>query len=57
MVEKGELAQNDQFHLISTMFSMQPVYQNPLIATFELSSSASLNLGHSENGVLRNGLT
>ena len=29
---------------------------NPLIATFQLSSAASLNLGRSQNGVLGNGL-
>ena len=36
MVEKGEIAQN--------------VYQNSLIATFQLSSAASLNLGQFKNG-------
>ena len=40
-----------------TMFSMQPVSKNPLIATFQLSSAASLSLGWSQNSVLRNGLT
>ena len=34
------------------MFSMQSVSQNPLIATFQLSSEVSLNLGRSQNGVL-----
>ena len=38
------------------MFSMESVSQNPLIATFQLPSAASLNLGLSENGVLGNGL-
>ena len=38
------------------MFSMQSVYQNPLIAIFQLSSAASLNLRRSQNGVLGNGL-
>ena len=38
------------------MFSMQSVSQNPLIATFQLSSAASLNLGRSQNGVSGNGL-
>ena len=38
------------------MFSMQSVSQNPLIATFQLSSAASLNLGQSQNGVLGNGI-
>ena len=33
----------------SAMFSMQSVSQNPLIATFQLSSAASLNLGRSQN--------
>ena len=56
-MEKGEIAQNEQFYLFSTMFSMQSVSYNPLIATFLLSSAASLNLGRSRNGVLGNGLT
>ena len=34
---------------------MQSVSLNPLIATFQLSSAASLNLGRSQNGVLGNG--
>ena len=38
------------------MFSMESVSQSPLIATFQLPSAASLNLGLSENGVLGNGL-
>ena len=40
----------------STIFSMQSVSQNSLIATFQLSPAASLNLGQSQNGVLGNGL-
>ena len=40
----------------STIFSMQSVSQNPLIAKVQLSSAASLNLGLSQNGVLGNGL-
>ena len=36
------------------MFSMQSVFKNPLIATFQLSSAASLNLGWSQSGVLGN---
>ena len=40
----------------STMFFMQFVFQNPVKATFQFSSAASLNLGWSENGVLGNGL-
>ena len=39
------------------MFSMQYVSLNPLIATFQLLSAASLNLGWSQNGVLGNELT
>ena len=37
------------------MFSMQSVSRNPLIAIFQLSSAASLNLGRSQYGVLGNG--
>ena len=56
-MEKGEITQNEQFHLFPTIFSLQSVSLNPLVATFQLSSAASLNLGGSPNGVLRNGLT
>ena len=35
---------------------MQSVSKSMLIATFQLSSAASLNLGRSQNGVLGNGL-
>ena len=38
------------------LFSMETVSLNPLMATFQLSSAASLNLGWSQNGVLGNGL-
>ena len=38
------------------MFSMQSVSKNPLIATFQLSSAASLNMGQSQNVVSWNGL-
>ena len=55
-MEKGEIAQNEQFHIFFTMFSMQSVSKNPLIATYQFSSAASLNLGWFQNGVLRNGL-
>ena len=34
---------------------MQSVCLNPLIATFQMSSAASLNLGWSQNGGLGNG--
>ena len=37
------------------MFSMQ--FLNPLIATFHLSSAASLNFGRSQNGLLGSGLS
>ena len=36
---------------------MQSVSKNPLMATFQLSSAVSLNLGRSQNGVLGIGLT
>ena len=39
-----------------TMVSMQSVFLNPEIATFQLSSAASFNLGRSQNGVLGKGL-
>ena len=39
-----------------TFFSMFSI-QSPLIAKFQLSSAASLNLGWSQNGVLGNGLS
>ena len=55
-VEKGEIAQNEQFHLLPQCFSMQSVCQNPLMTKFQLSSVASLNLGRSQNGLLGNGL-
>ena len=60
-MEKGEIAQNEQFHLFpfSTMFSVQTVFLNPLIAIlakFQLAYAASLNLGRSQCGVLGNGL-
>ena len=38
------------------MFSMQYLSENPLVATFQLSSAASLNFGRSPNDVLGNGL-
>ena len=48
IVEKGEIDQNDQFHLFYTMLS---VSRNPFIATILLLSAAFLNLGRSQNGV------
>ena len=46
MVEKGEIAQNEQFHLfLQCFFDMQSVSKNDLIATFQFSSVAFLNLG------------
>ena len=44
-------------YILFKMFSMQSVSSNHLIATFQLSSAASLNSGWSQNGVLGNGLT
>ena len=56
IVGKGEIAHFEQFHPSSIMFSMQSVSTVPLIATSQLSSASSLNLGRSQNGVLGNGL-
>ena len=56
LCEKGDIAQIEQISPFSTMFSMQSVSWNHLIATSQLSSAASLNLGRSQNGVLGNGL-
>ena len=55
-MEKGEIAQNEQFHIFPQCFlcNLCNLY---LIATFQLSSAASSNLGQSQNGVLGNGLT
>ena len=53
---KGEVAQNEQFHPFPLCFSMQFVSFNPLIASFQLSSTASLNSGWSQNDVLGKGL-
>ena len=66
---KREITRYEQFLLLPIVFS-KVLYcrhiktrvcfgkgQNPLIATFQLSSAASLNLGWSQNGVLGNGLT
>ena len=52
-MEKGEIAQNEQFHLYPQCFLCN-LY--PLIATFQLSSAASLNLGRFQNGISENGL-
>ena len=38
------------------MFTMQSLSYNPVLATFQLSSAASLNLGQSQNEVLGIGL-
>ena len=56
-MEKGEIAQNEQFHPFPHFFSIQPVSLNPLIATFQLSSAASLSLGRSQNGLLGDSLS
>ena len=55
MVEKGEITRNEQFKPFSTMPSMQ--YVNSLVATFQLFSASSLNLGQSQNSILGNRLT
>ena len=51
------MAQMSNFTKSSTMYFVQFVSLNPLIATFHLSSAASLNLGQSQNDVLGNELT
>ena len=55
-MEKSETAQSEQFHFFPQCFCMQSVSYNPLIATWQLSFAASLNLAWSQNGVLGNGL-
>ena len=55
-MEKDEIVQNEQFSPFSAVFSMLSVSENPLIATFQLSSAATLNLGLIQNGVLGIGL-
>ena len=55
MVEKGEIAQNEQFHLFPHIFFaicvLDPFFFiNPFIGIFKLSSAASLNLGWSHKG-------
>ena len=44
------------FTFFHNVFLCNPYLKNPLIATFQLSSAAPLNLGWSQNGVLGNGL-
>ena len=65
MEKGGEIAQNEHFHLIPVKLlkmSNFTLFHNvfdaicPLIATFQLSSAASLNMGRSQNGVSGNGL-
>ena len=46
-------AQNEQFHLFQQCFLCNLYIE---LATFQLSSAASLNLGWSQNGVLGKGL-
>ena len=48
---KGEIVQNEQFHLFPQCFLCK-VYLK--ISTFQVPSAASLNLGQSQNGVLEN---
>ena len=56
-MEKGEIAQNEQFHLFLQCFLHNLYLKNPLIATFHLSSAASLNVGRSQNVAFGNGLS
>ena len=55
---KGEIAQNEQFHLFPQCFLYNLYVKNPLIATFLFLSAAALNLEQSQNilGLLGNGL-
>ena len=55
-MEKGEIAQNEQFHPFPQLFSMQSVSYSLLTATFQFSSAASLNLEQFQNGVIGKGL-
>ena len=55
-MEKSEIAQNEQFHLFPQCFLCHLLSKNPSIASFQLPSAASLNLGPSQNGVLWNEL-
>ena len=54
--KKGEISQNEQFYLYPQCFVCN-LYLYPLIAIFQLSSAASLNLRRSQNGLLGNVLT
>ena len=53
-MEKGEIAQNEQFHLFPQCFLCNLYIK---IATFQMSSAASLNFERSQNGILGNGLS
>ena len=53
MVEKGEIAQNEQFHLFLQCFLCNLYLK---IAKFQLISASSLNCGRSQNGVFGNRL-
>ena len=55
-MEKGEIAQNEQFHLFPQCFLCNLYLKILKIATFQLSSAVYLYLGQSQNGVLGNGL-
>ena len=54
-LKKGEIAQNEQFHLFPQCFLCSLILKSALIATFQLSSAASIDLGRSQNGVIENG--
>ena len=56
MVEKGEIAQNEQFYLLPQCFLCNLNLEILFLATSQLSSAASSNLGSSQNGVLGNGV-
>ena len=55
-VGKGEIAQDEQFHLFPQYFLCNLYLKVLKVVTFQLSSAASLNLGQFQIGILGNGL-
>ena len=53
---KGKLAQNEQFHLFPLCFLCH-LHLKIQLATFQLLSAVSLNLGRCQNGVLEKELS
>ena len=54
-MEQGENAQNERFHLFRQCFVCN-THLKSFKSHISVSSAASLNLGHSQNGLLGNGL-